>query len=53
MGVEQRTDNAQGLNSDVQLELYGDHGRIRLGPKLVPPIHAGATMAGEASTIWS
>src|SRR3546814_11432795 len=21
--------------------LYGDHGRIRLGPKLVPPIHSG------------
>ena len=31
---------AQGFNSDVQLELYGDHGRIHLGPSLVPPIHS-------------
>lgn len=35
------TNSAQGFNSDVQLELYGDHGRIHLGPKLVPPIHSG------------
>lgn len=33
--------SAQGFNSDVQIELYGDHGRIHLGPKLVPPIHSG------------
>ena len=31
----------QGFNSDVQIELYGDQGRIHLGPKLVPPIHSG------------
>lgn len=31
----------QGFNSDVQIELYGDHGRIHLGPDLVPPIHSG------------
>lgn len=31
----------EGFNSDVQIELYGDHGRIHLGPKLVPPIHSG------------
>ena len=31
----------QGFNSDVQIELYGDHGRIHLGPSLVPPIHSG------------
>lgn len=32
---------AKGFNSDVQIELYGDHGRIHLGPSLVPPIHSG------------
>jgi hypothetical protein len=32
---------AQGFNSDVQIELYGDHGRIHLGKSLVPPIHSG------------
>lgn len=31
----------QGFSSDVQIELYGDHGRIHLGPSLVPPIHSG------------
>lgn len=31
----------QGFGSDVQIELYGDHGRIHLGPNLVPPIHSG------------
>ena len=31
----------EGFNSDVQIELYGDQGRIHLGPKLVPPIHSG------------
>lgn len=29
------------FSSDVQIELYGDHGRIHLGPSLVPPIHSG------------
>lgn len=33
--------SAEGFNSDVQIELYGDHGRIHLGPKLVSPIHSG------------
>ncbi len=32
---------AQGFSSDVQIELYGDHGRIHLGKSLVPPIHSG------------
>ena len=32
---------AQGFNSDVQIELYGDQGRIHLGPSLVSPIHSG------------
>ncbi|MBJ7439304.1 MAG: hypothetical protein JHD35_09805 [Sphingopyxis sp.] len=31
----------EGFNSDVQIELYGNQGRIHLGPKLVPPIHSG------------
>lgn len=31
----------QGFSSDVQIELYGDHGRIHLGKTLVPPIHSG------------
>ena len=35
------SNGTQGFNSDVQIELYGDHGRIQLGPKLVPPIHSG------------
>lgn len=35
------SNSAQGFNSDVQIELYGDHGRIHLGPKLVAPIHSG------------
>lgn len=34
---------AQGFSSDVQLELYGDHGRIHLGPSLIPPIHSGGS----------
>ncbi|OWQ96410.1 hypothetical protein [Sphingopyxis witflariensis] len=33
--------SAEGFNSDIQIELYGDHGRIHLGPKLVSPIHSG------------
>ncbi|MBB3277578.1 MULTISPECIES: hypothetical protein [unclassified Pseudoxanthomonas] len=33
--------SAQGFNSDVQIELYGDHGRIHLGQGLVPPINSG------------
>jgi len=33
----------EGFNSDVQVEIYGDHGRIHLGPKLVPPIHSGGS----------
>ncbi|WP_287940003.1 hypothetical protein [Sphingopyxis sp.] len=37
----QVTSGTEGFNSDVQIELYGDHGRIHLGPKLVPPIHSG------------
>ncbi len=32
---------AQGFTSDVQIELYGNQGRIHLGPKLVAPIHSG------------
>jgi hypothetical protein len=32
-----------GFSSDVQIELYGDHGRIHLGPSLVPPIHSGGS----------
>ena len=35
------SNSAQGFNSDVQIELYGDQGRIHLGPKLVAPIHSG------------
>jgi len=35
--------STQGFSSDVQLELYGDHGRIHLGPSLVPPIHSGGS----------
>lgn len=31
----------KGYSSDVQIELYGDHGRIHLGKSLVPPIHSG------------
>lgn len=33
----------QSFSSDVQIELYGDHGRIHLGPDLVPPIHSGGS----------
>lgn len=33
--------SAQGFNSDIQIELYGNQGRIYLGPKLVSPIHSG------------
>jgi hypothetical protein len=33
----------QGFSSDVQIEIYGDHGRIHLGPDLVPPIHSGGS----------
>ena len=32
---------AEGFTSDVQIELYGDHGRIHLGKDLVPPINSG------------
>lgn len=35
--------SSQGFNSDVQIELYGDHGRIHLGKDLVPPIHSGGS----------
>ncbi len=35
--------STQGFSSDVQLELYGDHGRVHLGPSLVPPIHSGGS----------
>ncbi|WP_447931205.1 hypothetical protein [Sphingopyxis fribergensis] len=35
------SNSAQGFTSDVQIELYGDQGRIHLGPKLVAPIHSG------------
>lgn len=38
-GTPQTT--AEGFSSDVQIELYGDHGRIHLGKSLVPPIHSG------------
>lgn len=31
----------KGYSSDVQIELYGDHGRIHLGKSLLPPIHSG------------
>lgn len=34
---------SEGFASDVQIELYGDHGRIHLGPSLVPPIHSGGS----------
>lgn len=30
----------EGFNSDVQIELYGDHGRIHLGAPLIPPINS-------------
>lgn len=33
----------QAFESDVQVELYGDHGRIHLGSRLVPPIHSGGS----------
>ncbi len=33
--------SAEGFNGDVQIELYGDHGRIHLSPALVPPINSG------------
>lgn len=33
----------QGFSSDAQIELYGDHGRIHLGPDLVPPINSGGS----------
>ncbi|KGB51771.1 hypothetical protein FG91_04135 [Sphingopyxis sp. LC81] len=35
------SNTAQGFTSEVQIELYGDQGRIHLGPKLVAPIHSG------------
>ena len=38
-GTPQMT--TEGFSSDVQIELYGDHGRIHLGKSLVPPIHSG------------
>lgn len=33
----------RGFSSDVQIEIYGDHGRIHLGRDLVPPIHSGGS----------
>lgn len=33
----------EGFESDVQIELYGDHGRVHLGKSLVPPINAGGS----------
>lgn len=33
--------STEGFSSDVQIELYGDHGRIHLGAPLVPPINSG------------
>lgn len=33
--------STEGFNSDVQIELYGDHGRIHLGAPLIPPINSG------------
>ena len=33
--------SAEGFNGDVQIELYGDHGRIHLSQGLVPPINSG------------
>lgn len=35
--------STQGFSSDVQIELYGDHGRIHLGKSLVPPINSGGS----------
>jgi hypothetical protein len=31
----------EGFSSDVQIELYGDHGRIHLSDPLISPIHSG------------
>lgn len=31
----------KGFTSDVQVELYGDHGRIHLASTMIPPIHSG------------
>ncbi|WP_312916907.1 hypothetical protein [Stenotrophomonas sp.] len=33
--------SAEGFNGDVQIELYGDHGRIHLSEGPVPPINSG------------
>ncbi|WP_269792165.1 hypothetical protein [Stenotrophomonas sp. Iso1] len=33
--------SSEGFNGDVQIELYGDHGRIHLSQGLVPPINSG------------
>lgn len=33
--------STEGFSGDVQIELYGDHGRIHLSSKLVPPINSG------------
>ncbi len=33
--------SSEGFSSDVQIELYGDHGRIHLSGPLVPPINSG------------
>lgn len=33
--------STEGFNSDVQIELYGDHGRIHLNQGLIPPINSG------------
>ena len=33
----------QRFNADVQVELYGDHGRIHLARQLIPPINSGGS----------
>ncbi len=34
---------SEAYSSDVQVELYGDHGRIHLGDDMVPPLHSGGS----------
>jgi hypothetical protein len=34
---------SQSYSSDVQIELYGDHGRIHLSDDMVPPLHSGGS----------
>lgn len=41
--TEHISSSTEGFSSDVQIELYGDHGRIHLGRDLVPPIHSGGS----------